>query len=167
MNEVAKMGFLWTFETIDRATGNVLHTEEVHNLMPVEGLNHMLGVTLKGVLAVPTWYVGVYEGAYTPLSTDTMATFPGAATECTAYASATRQALTLGAVAAGAVNNFSSTTDIAFNATKTIYGGFISSSSAKGGTNGVLLSAVRTAAPRVTDDTMTLRVKVSFTTASI
>lgn len=50
MNEVAKMGFLWTFETIDRATGKVLHTEEVHNLMPVEGLNHMLGVTLKGVL---------------------------------------------------------------------------------------------------------------------
>jgi len=167
MNEVTEMGFLWTFETIDRETEEVLHTEEVHNLMPVEGLNHMLSVLLKQSTQVPTWYVGVYEGAYTPQSTDTMATFPGAATECTAYTSATRQALTLGAVAAGAVNNFASTTDIEFNATKTICGGFISSSSEKGGTSGVLLSAVRTAAPRVTDDTMTLRVKVSFTTASI
>jgi hypothetical protein len=74
---------------------------------------------------VANWYVGVYEGAYTPVATDTMATFPADSTECTTYAGATRPALTLGAIAGGAVDNFAATTDFAFNATKTVYGGFI------------------------------------------
>jgi len=167
MNEEIRPGFVWTFDVVDKVTGEVRETETVHNLMPVEGLNHMLATELKGGAQVTTWYVGVYEGAYTPISTDTMSTFPANAGESTAYASVTRPALTLGTVAAGAVDNFANTTDFAFNDTKTVYGGFVSSSSAKGGTSGFLLSAVRAASTKLLDNTSTLRVKVSFTMASI
>jgi hypothetical protein len=167
MKETLCPGFVWTFEVVDNETGEVRDSETVHNIMPTEGLNHMLATELKGGAQVANWYVGVYEGAYTPVATDTMATFPANATECTTYAGATRPALTLGAIANGAVDNFAATTDFAFNAMKTVYGGFVSSSSAKGGTAGFLLSAVRAASAKLLDDTSTLRVKVSFTMVSI
>jgi hypothetical protein len=167
MKETLCPGFVWTFEVVDKETGEVRDSETVHNLMPTEGLNHMLATELKGGAQVANWYVGVYEGAYTPVSTDTMATFPANATECTTYASVTRPALTLGAIAAGAVDNYAATSDFDFNATKTIYGGFVSSSSAKGGTSGFLLSAVRLASPKFADDTSTLRAKVAFSMVSI
>lgn len=160
-------GFTYTVEVVDKATGKILESETIHNLMPIEGLNHMLGVTLKGVTPVTSWFVGTYKGAYTPTANDVMATFPSVAVESTAYASATRTALTLGTVSAGAVDNFSATSDLAYNATETVYGGFVSSSSGKGGGSGVLLSAVRFASPKLLDNTTTLRVKASFTMVSI
>ena len=166
MNEKLGAGFTYEVEVIDK-DGKVLDSETIHNLMPIEGINHMLNVTLKGTTPVTAWNVGVYEGAYTPVASDVMSTFPSVAVESTAYAGSTRGALSLGAVSAGAVNNFSATTDLAFNAGKTIYGGFISSSSGRGSTSGVLLSAVRFASPKVLDDTSTLRVKASFTMVSI
>jgi hypothetical protein len=45
MKETLCPGFVWTFEVVDKETGEVRDSETVHNLMPTEGLNHMLAVS--------------------------------------------------------------------------------------------------------------------------
>jgi hypothetical protein len=155
MNQ-AKAGFTYLVEVIK--DGVVTDSETVHNLIPVEGINHMLGVTFKGASQVTSWYVGLFEGDYTPLPSDDAATFPGLATETTAYDETVREALTLGTVTGGVVDNSASRAEFTFNATKTVRGGFISSSSVKGGTTGVLISAVKFASPKSLDSGAILRV---------
>lgn len=166
MNSNSQAGFTYLVEVID-ADGQVTDSETIHNLMPVEGINHVLNTVLKGGSQVTSWFVGVFEGNYTPLTTDTMAAFPAASTESTAYAASTRPAFVGGTVAAGVLDNSASKAEFAFNATKTVYGGFISSASAKGGTSGVLLSAVRFAAPKSLDSSSTLRITAGFTMTSL
>ena len=60
------------------------------NLVVNQGLNHLLNVGFNAATQVSTWYVALFEGNYTPVAGDTAATFPGSATECTAYNEATR-----------------------------------------------------------------------------
>lgn len=47
MNSALQGGFLYLVEVVDKA-GNVVDSEEIHNLVPIEGLNHFLNVVLKG-----------------------------------------------------------------------------------------------------------------------
>ena len=157
-----RAGFKYTFEVIDKL-GRVIDTFEEHNLMPTEGLNHMLSAVFKAATQVPTWYIGLYEGNYTPAGTDTAATFPAAATESTAYTSATRVAWVPGTAAAGVLDNTASKAEFVGNATKTLYGGFMSSVAAKGATTGTLISAVRFSSPRTLDADSTLRVTAGIT----
>lgn len=165
MNEAIKAGFVYTVETI-APDGTVVDVETVHNLMPTEGINHTLNATLKGGTAYSSWFVGVYEGNYTPVAGDTMATFPGLATESTAYTETNRVAWTSGTVSAGVVDNTGAKAEFTFNATKTIYGGFISSTPTKGSPAGVLLSVVRFASPKAMDAGSVLRVTAGFSMAS-
>lgn len=170
MQETAKAGFAYLIEVVDRDTGRVRESEVVKNLMPLEGINHLINVSMKGSTQITAWYLGLYEGNYTPTSTDTMAAFPAAATETTAYDEATRRTFTPGAVAAGTVDNSAAKAEFTINVTagttKTIYGGFIGSASAKGSTSGVLLSAVKFASPKTLGDGDVLRVTAGFTIAS-
>lgn len=120
-----------------------------HNLVVNEGLNHMLDVVLHNGTQVTTWYVGVFEGNYTPVAGDTAATFPTNATECTAYDEATRQAYNEAAPSSQSITNSASKATFTFNASKTIYGGFLSSVSTKGGTTGTLMAADRAATSKL------------------
>ena len=110
-----------------------------------QGLNHLLDVGLHGTTPVSPWYVGIYEGNYTPLATDTAATFPASATECTAYTEATRQEYVEAVAAAQVTTNAASRATFTFNATKTIYGAFLTSVSTKSATTGTLLAADKAA----------------------
>ena len=160
-------GFVYRLETIRKSDGAVVAVEEVHNIVPVEGLNHIAGVIFGGASAASGWYVGLYKGAYTPTADSAMATFAADATEFTGYDGATRKAVEFGTVSDGAIDNNDAPSEFDFTATDSIYGGFISSSSAKGGTSGVLISAVRFPAPKPADPDFTLRVRCGFTLASI
>lgn len=166
MDSKVHHGFTYLVETIDK-DGNVTAREIAHNLIPIEGLNHMGDVVFNQGTPVSTWYVGLFEGDYTPVPGDTMATFPTAATECTAY-TGDRKALDLAAFDAGASDNqanraeFVGTTD-----GKTIRGGFVASSPTKGATTGVLISAVRFPSPKTLDNGTTLRVTAAFNSASV
>jgi hypothetical protein len=51
--------------------GKIIEEFEDHNLVVNEGLNHMLDVLLHGSTQVATWYLGVFEGNYTPVATVT------------------------------------------------------------------------------------------------
>lgn len=166
MNEQLKAGFVYAVEVLD-AAGDVVETSTDHNLMPAEGIAHTINTLLKGGAPVTAWYVGLFEGNYTPAPTDTAATLPAAATECTAFSEATRAALALGAISGGAVDNASSKAEFTFPVDKTIYGGFISSASAKGSTSGVLLSIVRFGSPKVLSAGSTLRITAGLALASL
>lgn len=160
-HNIARAGFVYTVETIK--DGHVIDTETVSNLIPIEGLNDMLAVWLKGGTQATNFYVGLYEGNYTPVPGDTAAAFPAAATELTAYDETTRVPLVLGSVTGGAVDN--SANPAVFTGStngKQAMGGFISTSPAKGSTTGVLASAVRFPSPKSLDDGTVLRVTCSF-----
>lgn len=159
------MHFNYEFEHV--RDGVVIDTWKEKNLIPTEGLNHMLDVVCKGGSQVSTWYVMPYEGDYTPLATNTAANFPGLATECTAYTEANRVTWVEGAVSAGAVDNSANKAEFTINATKTIYGCALVSVATKGATTGVLLSAVRFSAPKsfVSSDTLRVTAPVSLTAA--
>lgn len=166
LDQRARAGFLYRIEVID-ASGRVVSTELVKNIMPTESLNHWLSVVLKGGTQYSAWYIGLFEGDYTPVATDTAAAFPTDATEYADYSEDTREALTLGTIASGAVSNSASLAEFTFTESAKIYGGFISSSAAKSSTSGVLLSAVRFSSPKTLASGDTLRVSVAHTLSSL
>ncbi len=123
--------------------GRVVDVFTANNLVTNEGLNHANDVLLHGTTQVTTWYIGIFEGNYTPVATVTAATITAASTECTAYASSTRPEYVEAASSSQVTTNAANRASFVFNATKTIYGGFVVSSSTKSGTGGVLLAAIR------------------------
>lgn len=159
------VGFEYLVETFK--DGELVDSFTVHNLMPTEGVNAMLNTMFKSASQVGTWYIGLYEGNYTPVIGDTAATFPGAATETTAYIAATRVAWVPGTPSAGILDNSASKAEFDMNAAKTIYGAFMSSASAKGATSGVLVSAVRFPSPRVLDSDSILKITAGITLTSV
>lgn len=146
MNSEAQVGFTW-FVEVEHPDGRI-EREEIHNLTPIEGLNHMMATEFKGGAQVTNWYIALYEGNYTPQPGLKAADFPAVATEFTAYEGGTRKPFVTGAVSNGGVDNSANKAEFTFTDDKTVYGGVITSSSAKGSVNGVLASAVRFASPK-------------------
>lgn len=160
-----RAGFLWTLES---EHNGVLTREQVWNLVPTEGLNYILTAALKNGVPFPNFYIGLYEGAYTPTPDITAATLPTAATELTAYVETTRQPLVLGDVAGGEVSNALAKAEFTgITNGKLVQGGFISSAPTKGATTGVLVSAVKFSSPRPLDAGALLRVTAAFKIVSI
>lgn len=146
--------------------GEVIDEFEDHNLVVNEGLNHLLDVLFRGTTQNNPWYVGVFEGNYTPVATVTGATVASASTECTAYVSATRPEYNEGAAASQTITNSSNRASFVFNAVKTVYGAFIGSNSTKGGTSGILFCIARFASAKNVESGDELLLTYSFTAAS-
>jgi hypothetical protein len=159
-----EIGFVYEVEHI--RDGEIIGYEKLHNLVPLEGRQHILSIIGNAGTQVTTWYVGLFEGNYTPVAGDTMAAFPAAATECTAYSESVRQEWIEAAPSAGVITNSASKASFTANTTKTAYGAFLSSSSVKGGTSGTLLSAGRFATSKAVDSGDVLRVTGSLTLTS-
>jgi hypothetical protein len=121
----------------------VIDAWEQSNLVVNEGLNSLLNVYLNGGTQIPSWFLGVFEGNYTPIATDTAVTISGNSTESSAYTSATRPQWNPAAASGQAITNSANRATFTFNATKTIYGAFLISNSTIGGTSGTLFSAAR------------------------
>ena len=162
--ENSEVHFEYLFEIVKN--GEVVDSWKETNLVPTQGLNHILDVVLKQGTPIPAWYVGVYEGDYTPVAGDTAATFPGLATEISAYAETTRPLVSFSAPSAGASSNSASRAEFSFNAIKTVRGGFVSSVNGKGSTSGLLLSAVKLTTPKAMDAESILLVTVGITLTS-
>lgn len=137
------------------------------NLTPQEMLALNAAVLFDGAPMPSAWYVGIYETDYTPTSTVTAATINALATECTAYAEATREPFVHASTGVGAVSNEASPAEFTMSATKNIYGGFLSSQPTKGSTSGVLLSVVKFPTVKNVDSTSILRVKAFFASFSV
>lgn len=144
---LGRIGFIYDVSVL--RDGVCIDREVLKNLIPVEGLNSLLSVYFAGAAALPSWFIGLFEGNYTPLSGDTGALFPGRATETTAYNEPTRVAWQHDPVASGTIANSTTKANFTLNAAKTLYGAFMVSTSAKNDVSGTLVSAARFASPKV------------------
>ena len=140
LTSVKKLGFRWYLEHYG-ADGKLKSREELDNLLPNESIAYLMNAGYTGGAQLTSFYIGLYEGAYTPLVTDTLTTLLAATTECTKYAAGARMALT-GALASGLFSNVLSPALFVFNADVIVRGGFITNNAVWNNTAGVLHSAV-------------------------
>ena len=154
-----------TFHCQHLRKGELIDEWDADNLVVNQGLDSLLGIMFTSVSQITAWYLGLFSGNYTPIATDTASTFPGGATESSAYTNATRPVFTA-VEASQAVSNTASPATFTMNAGVTIYGAFLSSSSAKGGTGGVLFSAAQFTAPKTLVSTDQLLLTYSFAGSS-
>jgi hypothetical protein len=136
------------------------------NLIPTEGLTHILSVVVAGGTQVNPWYVALFSANVTPQATLTAANFTATQTEFTGYDETTRVAYVEGTPAAGAVDNDASRAEFTINASATIYGAALISASAKSATSGSILACAKFSAGRAVVDNDTLEVKYSLSATS-
>lgn len=120
------------FDTEHRRGGDLLVRDVSPNIIPTEGLNHLLDVLVHGAAQIDPWYVALFKGNVTPGATLTGATFASVCTEATEYDETTRQAYVEGAAAAGVSHNGDSRAVFTMNGAITVYGGALLSAQAKG-----------------------------------
>jgi hypothetical protein len=147
--------------------GEVIDEWEQPNLVVNEGLNSLLNVYLNGASPFGSWYLGIFEGNYTPVATDTAATIAGNSTESTAYTAATRPQWNPAAASGQAITNSANRATFTFNATKTIYGAFLISSPTISGTTGTLFSAARFATAKNVVNLDQLLLTYTFSASSV
>lgn len=145
--------------------GNLKWSEEFHNLVTTAGLNDSLDKHLKGSGYTAAWYVGLASGSPTFAAGDTLASHAGW-TEVSAYSEGARQALALGSVSGGSVDNSASKAAFSINANGTTIGGAFVASAASG-TSGVLYGGgAFSAGNKTLDSGDTLNVTVTLTAAA-
>ena len=147
------------------ADGKSKWVEEFGNLVVDEGLNDILEQYFKGAAYTAAFYVGLTDGTPTPAVGDTLTVHAGW-TEITDYDEATREVLTLGAVATKSVDNSAVKASFAINASVTVGGVFVTPDSAKSGATEILYSVGAFAADKVLTAGDTLNVTVTLTQAA-
>jgi len=163
-DSILRAGTLYEFE--QWRNGKLIDTWACHNIIPTQGLDHILAVVCNAGSQVTAWFVGIFEANYTPIAGDTAASFVASSTESTAYAEAARPAWTESTPSGGSTTNSASKAEFTMNATKTIYGAFLTSVSTKSATTGTLLSASKFGTAKIVDSGDILRVTASLTITS-
>lgn len=131
------------FEAQIVRNGEVVDEFEAPNMVVNQGLTSILDVYFRGTSSPGAWYIGLFQGNYTPVATVTAAQIASASNETSDYDEPTRPQWQPGAVSAMEVSNSANRATFTFNASRTLYGAFMISSSTKGGTAGVLAAAAR------------------------
>lgn len=147
--------------------GKIIDEFSDGNIVVNQGLNSLLNVYLNGASQIGSWFLGLFEGNYTPVATVTAASIVSAATECVVYNEATRPQFNPAAAASQSITNSASRATFTFNAARNVYGGFLTSASAKSSTAGTLFSAARFSTPKavVSGDQLLLTYNFSAATA--
>lgn len=135
------VGGVFDFEQV--RDGKVIDRWQSQNLVTNEGLNAILDIMFHAATQITTWYIGIFEGNYTPVAGVTAATIASASTESTAYSESVRQTYTEAAASSQSITNSANKATFSINATKTLYGAFLISDSTKSGTSGTLFAASR------------------------
>lgn len=158
-----RIGEIFEFVARDK-DGNIKWIERVRNLVVNEGLNDVLSKYLKGSSYTASHFCGLINNSgFTALAAgDTAAQINGTNqwTELTNYSQSVRQAMTWGSVASQSVDNSASPATFTINATVTIKGAFVVTSSTKAGTSGLIFGETSFSAARslVSGDTLTVTV---------
>lgn len=155
------------------AQGNLKWEVKEHNLVVNEGLQDMNTKYFTGSGYTATWYLGLYGAAASnnPAAGNTMASHAGW-TEVTAYSQATRPQAVFGTATTAdpsVISNSGSPAVYTINGTTVVGGAFLTTSNTKGGTTGILFSAVDFSAPGdrsvVANDTVTVTYTFSLDAA--
>jgi hypothetical protein len=130
--------------------GRVIDEFEFKNLVVNQGLMDNLNAYLNGGAQTTVWYMGIFQGNYTPVPTDTAASIAGNSTECSSYTNVTRPQWVQAAPSAQSITNAANRATFTFNngSPLSIYGAFLISSNVIGGTAGVLFAAAQIGTPK-------------------
>lgn len=141
--------------------------EKVRNIVTTEGKNDQLTQYFKGSAYTAAFFIGLVNNAgFTAYAAgDTAAQIGGTNgwAEGTPYSNATRVAWVGGAASGGSIDNSGSVGVFTINATQTVRGGFVATSSTKNGTSGKLYGAVDFSAARSVVSGDSLQTTASFT----
>lgn len=134
------------------------------NLLPQVAINHIASL-IRGAGATPisSWFMGIFENNYVPTNAVTAADLPGVVGECVAYSEAARPAWTHSYNGAGVIDNLAAKAVFTMTSDKNLYGGFIVSTSTKGGNTGLLLSIARFSTVKVVPTGAELTVSATLT----
>ena len=157
-------------EYFGRVNGGVWE-KEGDNLIPTEGLAHLLNVALGSTAKPAGYYLAIFSGSAAPAANWTAASFSAVANEIVSMAEghtgATRPAWTPTNTTTGSIDNMATVASltIATASQLNVTGAALLSSSQRGGTTGVLVSASQYAAPRVfqNGDTYELGYRINLT----
>lgn len=135
------------------------------NLVVTEGLNYILGSALRGVTAIPSWFIALYSGTVTVGASWTGANFATNSTEITGYTSSTRVAWEPTAAAAGVISSYSAKSEFTASSSITARGAGLLSSSVKSGNTGTLIAASNfsTAKPLALDEILDVGYQLTLT----
>lgn len=139
-------GFAYATE-IHRRDGTIERAVD-HNLLPQESVDFIAGL-LRGTAApIGTWYVGLFEGNYVPVSGAKASDLPSVIVECTAYSEGARPEWVHSYDGAAVIDSLNNKATFTFSSAKRVYGAFIISTSTKGGNTGLILSIARFSSPK-------------------
>lgn len=143
-------------EYYDRINGGEWTRTE--NLIPTEGLAHILNVALGTTPKPASYHLALFSAAAQPAANWTAASFASTASEIVSmtegYSSATRPTWTPTNTATNSIDNMAAVAKVTMKTASslTVQGAAMLTSSAKGGTTGALISASKYASPRVFQD---------------
>jgi hypothetical protein len=146
--------------------GQVIDEWSDTNLVVNEGLNSILSVMFDTGTQLTNWFLGLFQGNYTPVATDTASVIAVNSTECSSYTSATRPAWSNAAPSSQSISNSGSPATFTFNAAQTIYGAFLISDSTIAGTAGTLFAAARFGASKAVVNLDQLLLTYTFSASS-
>lgn len=155
-------GFIYHGQVI-APDGTILQEAEDRNIIPQVAVDFMAALLRGTGTPIANWYVGVYEGNYVPVSSATSAILQTGAQESTAYSESSRPVWVNTYDGVQTISNTASRAEFTFTADKTLYGGFLVSDPAKGGSSGTLLSIARYATAYTVPLGSTFRLAVSIT----
>lgn len=143
-------------EYFDRINGGEWARTE--NLIPTEGLAHILNVALGTTPKPASYHLALFSAAAQPQASWTAASFASTASEIVSmtegYSAATRPTWTPTNTSTGSIDNMAAVAKVTMKTASslTVQGAAMLTTSAKGGTTGALISASKYAAPRVFQD---------------
>lgn len=132
--------------------------KEGNNLIVAEGLSHILNVALGAKAKATGYYLALFSGAAAPADNWTAANFAQAASELISqtegYTAATRPQWEPADTSNMAIDNLATVASVTFAtaASVNVTGAALLTSSVRGGTTGVLVSASKYAATRTFQD---------------
>lgn len=156
-------------EYFDRINGG--EWQKTDNLIPTEGLSHILNVAL-GTTPKPTgYYLALFSAAAQPAANWTALSFSTTASEIVSmtegYAGAVRPTWTPVNTATNSIDNMVAAAKVTMKTASslTVQGAALLTSSTRGGTNGALISAAKYSVARVFQDGDTYEIgyRVSLT----
>lgn len=147
MQQMIASGLMPVGEYFDRINGG--EWQRTFNIVPTEGIAHILNVALGPKAKPSNYYLALFSGTTAPTATWTAAQFSAVASEIVSqtegYTAANRPIWTPAETATNSIDNFATAAQltIATAGTLTVTGAALLTTSAKGSTTGVLISATK------------------------
>jgi hypothetical protein len=162
MKQKTRLAFVHVYDYFG-PDGALLWTEEVANLMPQVGVDYAAKAMFGDVAPISAFYAGLFLNDVLPTAPLTAADIPTTLGEFVSYSEAARPLWNRAYDDAGTMTNASSRAVFTITADARLYGGFLVSSSVKGGNTGLLLSVARFSTPRDVTNGGTFRVAYGLT----